>query len=92
MMLFGLIVYFSGLMSLMFNQKHLLMVLMCLEFMYLGVLINVVMVMGCKDLFIDALMFMILVVCEAGLGLGVLVSSVYFYGSDSLNIMSLLKC
>nr|YP_010535736.1 NADH dehydrogenase subunit 4L [Ornithodoros asperus]UYB78752.1 NADH dehydrogenase subunit 4L [Ornithodoros asperus]UYB78765.1 NADH dehydrogenase subunit 4L [Ornithodoros asperus] len=92
MMMFGLIVYFSGLISFMFNQKHLLMVLMCLEFMYLGILINVIIVMGYKDLFIDVLMFMILVVCEAGLGLSILVSSVYFYGSDSLNVMSLLKC
>nr|YP_010535723.1 NADH dehydrogenase subunit 4L [Ornithodoros tartakovskyi]UYB78674.1 NADH dehydrogenase subunit 4L [Ornithodoros tartakovskyi]UYB78687.1 NADH dehydrogenase subunit 4L [Ornithodoros tartakovskyi] len=92
MMMFGLVVYFSGLVSLMFNQNHFLMILMCLEFMYLGVLINVVILMGYKGLFIDVLMFMILVVCEAGLGLSILVSGVYFYGSDKLNVMSLLKC
>ncbi|YP_009536329.1 NADH dehydrogenase subunit 4L (mitochondrion) [Ornithodoros turicata] len=92
MFMFGVLIYFFGLMSIFFNRNHILILFLCLEFMYLGILYNVVLFDGFKYDFLSMILFMILVVCEAGLGLSILVMGVYFYGNDKLNSMNLMKC
>nr|YP_009527967.1 NADH dehydrogenase subunit 4L [Ornithodoros sonrai]AYN50620.1 NADH dehydrogenase subunit 4L [Ornithodoros sonrai] len=92
MLMVGMIMYLMGIFTLLINQSHILMVLLCLEFMYLGVLYTVVLLMNLKECFVSIIVFMILVVCEAGLGLSILVMSVFFYGNDKLSAVSILKC
>nr|YP_010550086.1 NADH dehydrogenase subunit 4L [Ornithodoros phacochoerus]AIZ58643.1 NADH dehydrogenase subunit 4L [Ornithodoros phacochoerus]UYL27154.1 NADH dehydrogenase subunit 4L [Ornithodoros phacochoerus] len=92
MFLVSMFMFLSGGFSLLMNRSHILLVMLSLEFMYLGVMINVFMVCGISKFFLLLIVFMIVVVCEAGMGLSVLVLSVYFYGSDSFRMMSLLSC
>nr|YP_009537775.1 NADH dehydrogenase subunit 4L [Ornithodoros coriaceus]AYN59507.1 NADH dehydrogenase subunit 4L [Ornithodoros coriaceus] len=92
MLMVGTLVFVVGFLGILMNWKHLLIFLLCLEFMYLGVFFNMLVLMGFSLFFSNLLVFMIFVVCEAGLGLSVLVMGVYFYGNDSINSMSFLKC
>nr|YP_009536355.1 NADH dehydrogenase subunit 4L [Ornithodoros parkeri]AYN50633.1 NADH dehydrogenase subunit 4L [Ornithodoros parkeri]AYN59520.1 NADH dehydrogenase subunit 4L [Ornithodoros turicata] len=92
MFMVGMLIYFFGLMSIFLNWSHILILFLCLEFMYLGILYNVVLLGGFKGDFLSMILFMILVVCEAGLGLSILVLGVYFYGNDKLNSVILMKC
>nr|YP_010251423.1 NADH dehydrogenase subunit 4L [Carios vespertilionis]QTW91420.1 NADH dehydrogenase subunit 4L [Carios vespertilionis]QTW91433.1 NADH dehydrogenase subunit 4L [Carios vespertilionis] len=88
----GWFMYMVGLSNLLMNYQHFLLVLMCLEFMYLGVLLNLIILLGFNGNFVNVVLFMIMVVCEAGLGLSILVLSVYYSGNDSINTISVLKC
>nr|YP_009000460.1 NADH dehydrogenase subunit 4L [Ornithodoros rostratus]AHF21674.1 NADH dehydrogenase subunit 4L [Ornithodoros rostratus] len=92
MLMVGILIYFSGLLSILFNRKHILILLLCLEYMYLGVLFNIFLLMCFYFYFVNIIMFLIFVVCEAGMGLSILVASVYFYGNDKISSMVLLKC
>nr|AIZ58681.1 NADH dehydrogenase subunit 4L [Ornithodoros pavimentosus]AIZ58694.1 NADH dehydrogenase subunit 4L [Ornithodoros pavimentosus] len=82
----------SGGLSVVMNRKHVLLMMLSLEFMYLGVLVSIIFTCGVTEFFLMMLVFMIVVVCEAGLGLSVLVLSVYFHGNDKLQAISLLSC
>nr|YP_009536368.1 NADH dehydrogenase subunit 4L [Ornithodoros hermsi]AYN50646.1 NADH dehydrogenase subunit 4L [Ornithodoros hermsi]UYB78375.1 NADH dehydrogenase subunit 4L [Ornithodoros hermsi] len=92
MLMVGVLIYVSGFLSILLNRSHILALLLCLEFMYLGVLYNILMFVSFKMFFTNMIMFMIFIVCEAGLGLSILVVSVYFYGNDKLSSMILVKC
>nr|YP_010535541.1 NADH dehydrogenase subunit 4L [Alectorobius fonsecai]UYB78310.1 NADH dehydrogenase subunit 4L [Alectorobius fonsecai]UYL27219.1 NADH dehydrogenase subunit 4L [Alectorobius fonsecai] len=92
MNLIGGVVFFSGLLSLVLNRKHILILLLCLEFMYLGILYCMLIYGGVIDLSLNLIVFMFFIVCEAGMGLAILVSSVFFYGNDKLGSMNLIKC
>lgn len=91
MVSFGLVLFFSGLFSLVYNRKHILVLLLSLELMILGtfmLLINYAL-----SAIVELIVFyLVLVVCEARLGLGILVIRVYFYGSDHLDSYSILRC
>nr|QHQ98556.1 NADH dehydrogenase subunit 4L [Parasitus wangdunqingi] len=91
MVSFGVILFFSGLFSLVYNRKHMLVLLLSLELMMLGIfmmMMNYVMAAMIEMI----VFYLVLVVCEASLGLGVLIMSVYFYGSDHLSSYSVLSC
>nr|YP_010321840.1 NADH dehydrogenase subunit 4L [Parasitus fimetorum]UKO33178.1 NADH dehydrogenase subunit 4L [Parasitus fimetorum] len=91
MVSFGLVLFLSGLCSLVYNRKHMLALLLSLELMMLGVFL--VMMNFVLASMVELIVFyLVLVVCEASLGLGVLVMSVYFYGSDQLSSFSILSC
>nr|YP_010535554.1 NADH dehydrogenase subunit 4L [Ornithodoros furcosus]UYB78323.1 NADH dehydrogenase subunit 4L [Ornithodoros furcosus]UYB78336.1 NADH dehydrogenase subunit 4L [Ornithodoros furcosus] len=92
MMMVGLLIFVFGVLSMVLNRKHILILLLCLEFMYLGVLYNVFLVVNYNSLFIDMVIFMVFIVCEAGMGLSILVTSVFYHGNDSVGTMMLLKC
>nr|AIZ58617.1 NADH dehydrogenase subunit 4L [Ornithodoros moubata]UYB78479.1 NADH dehydrogenase subunit 4L [Ornithodoros moubata] len=92
MFLVSMFLFFSGGFSLLMNRKHILLIMLSLEFMYLGAMVNVFIICGISKFFLILIVFMIVVVCEAGLGLSVLVLSVYFYGSDKTRMMNLLSC
>nr|YP_010535684.1 NADH dehydrogenase subunit 4L [Alectorobius rioplatensis]UYB78596.1 NADH dehydrogenase subunit 4L [Alectorobius rioplatensis]UYB78609.1 NADH dehydrogenase subunit 4L [Alectorobius rioplatensis] len=92
MNLIGGVIFFSGLLGILLNRKHILILLLCLEFMYLGILYCIFMSMGMELGGLNLIVFMFMIVCEAGLGLSILVSIVYYYGDDSVNSMILLKC
>nr|YP_010350315.1 NADH dehydrogenase subunit 4L [Ixodes australiensis]UOK09744.1 NADH dehydrogenase subunit 4L [Ixodes australiensis] len=91
MMEISFFIYFIGMMTLLVNRNHVMIILLSFEFMYLGVLI--VMVMSIIFLnFVKVVLYLIMIVCEASLGLSMLVLMNYFYGNDKLLSMVLLKC
>nr|YP_009480315.1 NADH dehydrogenase subunit 4L [Ornithodoros savignyi]AIZ58733.1 NADH dehydrogenase subunit 4L [Ornithodoros savignyi]AIZ58746.1 NADH dehydrogenase subunit 4L [Ornithodoros savignyi] len=92
MMMLSAIFVFSGGFSMLMNRSHVLLMMLSLEMMYLGVMVEIVVVCGMGDFFLMLLVFMVMVVCEASLGLSILVLSVYFYGSDSFQVINLLGC
>nr|UYB78583.1 NADH dehydrogenase subunit 4L [Alectorobius rietcorreai] len=92
MNLIGGVIFLGGFVSILMNRKHILILLLCLEFMYLGVLYCMLVGMGFVNFNLNLVVFMFFVVCEAGLGLSILVGSVFFYGNDKVGSMILLKC
>nr|YP_010535593.1 NADH dehydrogenase subunit 4L [Alectorobius microlophi]UYB78427.1 NADH dehydrogenase subunit 4L [Alectorobius microlophi]UYB78440.1 NADH dehydrogenase subunit 4L [Alectorobius microlophi] len=92
MNLIGGLIFFGGLLSILLNRKHVLLLLLCLEFMYLGVMYCIFLGSGMVGGNLNLIVFMFLLVCEAGLGLSILVGNVYYYGNDSMDSMFLLKC
>nr|UYL27232.1 NADH dehydrogenase subunit 4L [Alectorobius spheniscus] len=92
MVLIGGIIFFGGLVSILLNREHILILLLCLELMYLGILYNMFMGAMMMDMWLNLILFMFLVVCEAGLGLSVLVSGVYYYGNDKVSSILVMKC
>nr|YP_010535606.1 NADH dehydrogenase subunit 4L [Alectorobius mimon]UYB78453.1 NADH dehydrogenase subunit 4L [Alectorobius mimon]UYB78466.1 NADH dehydrogenase subunit 4L [Alectorobius mimon] len=92
MNLIGGMVFFGGLLSILLNRSHILILLLCLEFMYLGVLYSIFVGVGQMSFSLNVIVFMFFVVCEAGLGLSILIGSVYFCGNDKVSSVILMKC
>jgi len=91
MVLVGLVILIIGVFSLVRNRNHILVLLLSLEFIILGVFLVLLsyLVAGATELIV---FYLVVVVCEASLGLGVLIMIVYFFGSDLLGSLSLLRC
>nr|YP_010535580.1 NADH dehydrogenase subunit 4L [Otobius lagophilus]UYB78388.1 NADH dehydrogenase subunit 4L [Otobius lagophilus]UYB78401.1 NADH dehydrogenase subunit 4L [Otobius lagophilus]UYL27141.1 NADH dehydrogenase subunit 4L [Otobius lagophilus] len=92
MVMMGMVVFFFGLLSLLMNHKHFLMLLLCFEFMFLGIFCLLVLIVSFSEIYLDLVLFLIIIVCEASLGLSILVMGVYHYGNDKLWAFSMLKC
>nr|YP_010596844.1 NADH dehydrogenase subunit 4L [Cycetogamasus diviortus]WAK85130.1 NADH dehydrogenase subunit 4L [Cycetogamasus diviortus] len=90
-MVFSVFLFFSGLFSLSYYRKHILVMLLSLEMMMVGVFMGLVFFMN-MALIEMLVVYLVLVVCEASLGLSILVMSIYFYGSDNLQSYSILSC
>nr|YP_009689496.1 NADH dehydrogenase subunit 4L [Lepidurus apus lubbocki]QCZ36058.1 NADH dehydrogenase subunit 4L [Lepidurus apus lubbocki] len=89
----GLIMMLTALGVFVFYRRHLLAILMSLEGMMLGqffLMMNMFMLLGYELYFI--LMFLVLMVCEAALGLSILVSIVRSHGNDYFNSLTILQC
>nr|AJD07283.1 NADH dehydrogenase subunit 4L [Triops longicaudatus] len=89
----GLLIIASALWIFLYFRFHLLAVLMSLEGMMLGqfVLLSILLIhLGQEYYFI--LYFLVAVVCEAALGLSILVSIVRTHGSDYFNSFNTLQC
>nr|YP_009946943.1 NADH dehydrogenase subunit 4L [Macrostemum floridum]QOH91261.1 NADH dehydrogenase subunit 4L [Macrostemum floridum] len=80
-----------GLIKLVLNFKHLLNLLMIVEFMMMNILLlMVIFLMKMESEFYFFMLFMIMMVCEGVLGLVILILMVRSYGNDyfySLNLM-----
>nr|YP_009000447.1 NADH dehydrogenase subunit 4L [Argas miniatus]AHF21648.1 NADH dehydrogenase subunit 4L [Argas miniatus] len=92
MMIVSLVSFVFGLMAFLMNHKHILSLLLCFEFMYLCVFIMLMMVVGMSGMILNVVIYLIVIVCEASLGLSLLVVSVFFYGSDKMGSVFMLKC
>lgn len=91
MVSFGLVLFSFGLFSLVYNRKHILVLLLSLELIMLGVFM--ILINYALASIVELIVFyLVLVVCEARLGLGVLVIRVYFYGRDHLSRYTVLRC
>nr|UNY33507.1 NADH dehydrogenase subunit 4L [Lepidurus apus apus] len=89
----GLIIMLSSLGVFVFYRRHLLAILMSLEGMMLGqffLMINMFALLGYEFYFV--LVYLVLMVCEAALGLAILVSIVRSHGSDYFNSFTVLQC
>nr|YP_009112553.1 NADH dehydrogenase subunit 4L [Nephrops norvegicus]CEK40203.1 NADH dehydrogenase subunit 4L [Nephrops norvegicus] len=88
-----LIVVFCGLWNFVSNRKHLLSVLLSLEFIMLGIFW--VMVICLAKVGIEAyftLFFLTMAACEGALGLSLLISIVRTHGNDCFSSFSTLQC
>nr|WAP91522.1 NADH dehydrogenase subunit 4L [Opisthoteuthis sp.] len=91
-LLLSLFMYMSGLLILLFQWKHILNVLLSFEIMLLGMLMSFMFSWGISSM--DYFLIMILVVfsvCEASLGLALLVSMIRCHGNDYVKTLNLYK-
>nr|QNJ60020.1 NADH dehydrogenase subunit 4L [Stenacris vitreipennis] len=89
----SLLIYFVGIYSFSSNRKHLLMVLLSLEYIVLSLfmLVIIFLVSFNYDYFFPVI-FLVYSVCEGALGLSILVSMIRSHGNDFFNSFSLGLC
>nr|YP_010291953.1 NADH dehydrogenase subunit 4L [Phlaeoba antennata]ATO88589.1 NADH dehydrogenase subunit 4L [Phlaeoba antennata]QOL01046.1 NADH dehydrogenase subunit 4L [Phlaeoba antennata] len=89
----SLLIYFSGVYVFSSKRKHLLMVLLSLEYIVLSLfmLIIIFLVNFSYDYFFPVI-FLVFSVCEGALGLSILVSMIRSHGNDFFNSFSLSLC
>nr|YP_009116495.1 NADH dehydrogenase subunit 4L [Cherax boesemani]AJD80523.1 NADH dehydrogenase subunit 4L [Cherax boesemani] len=88
-----LVMVFCGLWAFISNHKHLLNVLLSLEFIMLNVfgVMSVYMAsIGLESVFV--MFFLVMVACEGTLGLSLLVSIVRSHGNDYFSSFGILVC
>nr|YP_010735816.1 NADH dehydrogenase subunit 4L [Erianthus versicolor]WEL32789.1 NADH dehydrogenase subunit 4L [Erianthus versicolor] len=91
--LMSFFIYLSGIYVYSSTRKHLLMVLLSLEYMVLSLflMMNLYFIIYSYDLnFI--VFFIVFSVCEGALGLSILVSMIRSHGNDFFNSFSLSLC
>nr|WAP91509.1 NADH dehydrogenase subunit 4L [Grimpoteuthis sp.] len=91
-LLLSLFMYMMGVMILLMQWKHVLNVMLSLEIMMLGMLMSFIFTWGVMSL--DYFLIMVLVVfsvCEASLGLSLLVSMIRCHGNDYVKMLNLYK-
>lgn len=86
-----LLIYFIGLLVFCFKCKHLLLILLSLEFIVLSLYFGLFI---CISLYFYEYYFLMILltiaVCEGALGLSILVSIIRSYGNDYFQTFSLL--
>nr|WUV40953.1 NADH dehydrogenase subunit 4L [Dolichopus linearis] len=85
--------FMSGVIMFVLNRKHLLSMLLSLEYIVLslfGLLFMYLMVLGYQSFF--TMMFLTFSVCEGALGLSILVSLIRTHGNDYFQSFSVLQC
>nr|QOL00812.1 NADH dehydrogenase subunit 4L [Yunnanites coriacea] len=90
----SLLIYFSGVYVFSSKHKHLLMVLLSLEYIVpsLFMLIVIFLIQFDFDYFFPVIFLFFFLVCEGALGLSILVSMIRSYGNDFFNSFSLSLC
>nr|YP_010443306.1 NADH dehydrogenase subunit 4L [Apogonia splendida]UTE83834.1 NADH dehydrogenase subunit 4L [Apogonia splendida] len=88
---FSVIMYFSGLISFCINRKHLLVMLLSLEFIIVSLYFNMYMyLMNFNFEFYFSMIFLTMSVCEGALGLAILVSLMRTHGNDYFQTFNVL--
>nr|QNE85644.1 NADH dehydrogenase subunit 4L [Poecilobothrus nobilitatus] len=85
--------FLSGVLVFVLNRKHLLSMLLSLEYIVLslfGLLFMYLMSLGYQSFF--TMMFLTFSVCEGALGLSILVSLIRTHGNDYFQSFSVLQC
>nr|YP_010324921.1 NADH dehydrogenase subunit 4L [Haemaphysalis tibetensis]UNO54050.1 NADH dehydrogenase subunit 4L [Haemaphysalis tibetensis]UNO54089.1 NADH dehydrogenase subunit 4L [Haemaphysalis tibetensis] len=84
-------IYLIGIFSFILNRLHLMLLLMSIEFMYLSLMIMFFynsFMLSIMNIF----MFLVTIVCEASLGLSLLVMMSFYYGNEMTNSFNMIKC
>nr|YP_010490457.1 NADH dehydrogenase subunit 4L [Ibla cumingi]UWM12943.1 NADH dehydrogenase subunit 4L [Ibla cumingi] len=92
-MLLSLVLYLGGFWVFVSKRKHLMNMLISLEYLVLSIFL--LLVMATVSLGLDmyvGLLYLVAAVCEGSLGVGVMVSLVRSHGSDYMDSLSVLKC
>nr|YP_010443319.1 NADH dehydrogenase subunit 4L [Apogonia cf. basalis]UTE83847.1 NADH dehydrogenase subunit 4L [Apogonia cf. basalis] len=90
-MFFSIFMYFSGLVSFCINRKHLLSMLLSLEFIVLSLYLNLHMyLMYFNFEFYFSMIFLIMSICEGVMGLSLLVLLMRTHGNDYFQTFSVL--
>nr|YP_007475038.1 NADH dehydrogenase subunit 4L [Haemaphysalis formosensis]AFU55287.1 NADH dehydrogenase subunit 4L [Haemaphysalis formosensis]UXX50208.1 NADH dehydrogenase subunit 4L [Haemaphysalis formosensis] len=91
MMSLTFFIYFIGIFSFVLNRFHLMLLLMSIEFMYLSMMITFFYNSYYLSI-MNIFMFLTLIVCEAAIGLSLLVMISFYYGNELVNSFDLIKC
>lgn len=85
--------FFIGILSFISNRKHLLSILLSLEFIVLSLFLIIYFFLNFyrSELYFS-IIFLIFRVCEGVLGISILVSLIRRHGNDYFNSFSVLKC
>nr|AML60306.1 NADH dehydrogenase subunit 4L [Mesembrinella sp. ACMJ-2016] len=91
--IFSSILFIMGVFTFAFNRKHLLSMLLSLEYIVLSLflLLFIYLNMMNYELFFS-MMFLTFSVCEGALGLSILVSMIRTYGNDYFQSFNILQC
>nr|YP_010166630.1 NADH dehydrogenase subunit 4L [Hydroporus signatus]QRV62721.1 NADH dehydrogenase subunit 4L [Hydroporus signatus] len=82
-MLFFFVMFFIGLIVFSLKRKHLLLMLLSMEFIILSLYIMLFMFLSYFDYeYYFSMMFLVFCVCESVLGLSILVSLIRTHGND----------
>nr|AID18703.1 NADH dehydrogenase subunit 4L [Rhipicephalus microplus] len=73
------------------NRYYLMMILLSIEFIYMSLLLMLC-IFFCMFNILGVFTFLISIVCEAGLGLSMLVMMSFYYGNEMMKMMTLIKC
>nr|UJG45127.1 NADH dehydrogenase subunit 4L [Tachinidae sp.] len=87
------ILFFMGVLSFVLNRKHLLSMLLSLEYIVLSLFLMLFIylnMMNFESFF--SMMFLTFSVCEGVLGLSILVSMIRTYGNDYFQSLNILQC
>nr|ALO71063.1 NADH deshydrogenase subunit 4L [Aleocharinae sp. 6 EF-2015] len=91
MLMFSYIMYFSGLLVFCMKRKHLLLMLLSLEFIVLSLYFNMFIYLSYFSVeFYFCMIFLTMSVCEGALGLSILVSLIRSHGNDYFQTFSIL--
>nr|QIV24675.1 NADH dehydrogenase subunit 4L [Cacodacnus planicollis] len=87
----GIIMFFSGLIVFSSKRKHLLLMLLSLEYIVLSLYLNIFFYLsGLSYDYFFSMIFITMSVCEGALGLSILVSMIRTYGNDYILTFSSL--
>nr|YP_010414758.1 NADH dehydrogenase subunit 4L [Hybos grossipes]URT60158.1 NADH dehydrogenase subunit 4L [Hybos grossipes] len=87
------IMFIMGILMFVSNRKHLLSMLLSLEFIVLTLFLVLFIYLNYMDYEgIFSMMFLTFSVCEGALGLSILVSMIRSYGNDYFQSFSILQC
>nr|YP_010999504.1 NADH dehydrogenase subunit 4L [Ochthebius lejolisii]QNP10028.1 NADH dehydrogenase subunit 4L [Ochthebius lejolisii]WPM98416.1 NADH dehydrogenase subunit 4L [Ochthebius lejolisii] len=91
LMLFSIIMYISGILVFCLKRKHLLLMLLSLEFIVLSLYFNLFLFLSYfNNEFYFSMIFMTMSVCEGALGLALLVSLIRTHSNDYFQTFSIL--
>nr|QNJ60013.1 NADH dehydrogenase subunit 4L [Acrolophitus hirtipes] len=89
----SLLIYFAGVYIFSSKRKHLLMVLLSLEYIVLSLFMMIVIFLVEFDYdYFFPVIFLVFSVCEGALGLSILVSMIRSHGNDFFNSFSMILC
>lgn len=91
MVILIIILYIIGVFSFIYNRNHCLSILLRIEIMMLRSF-NVIIIRVYRDFFEYVVYYLIFVVCEASLGLSILVLIRFYFGVDYLNAIFIRGC
>jgi len=90
---FSIFLFLSGAIVFVFNCKHLLVILLRLEFIVLSLFIIIVIYLRLYNYEIFfSILYLTFCVCEGALGLSILVSIIRTHGNDYFNSFNILQC
>nr|YP_009528678.1 NADH dehydrogenase subunit 4L [Cyrtotrachelus buqueti]AXU05691.1 NADH dehydrogenase subunit 4L [Cyrtotrachelus buqueti] len=77
-----IIMFFTGLLVFSLNRKHMLLMLLSLEYTIVALFLLLFMFLNVYEDYYFSLVFLVMSVCESALGLAVLVSMIRGHGND----------
>nr|AMH85379.1 NADH dehydrogenase subunit 4L [Winthemia rufopicta] len=87
------ILFIMGVFTFVSNRKHLLSMLLSLEYIVLSLFLLLFMYLNMIDYEnFFSMMFLVFTVCEGVLGLSILVSMIRTYGNDYFQSFNILEC
>lgn len=91
--IFPLLLFLFGVLVFVINRKHLLIMLLRLEFIVLRLFLFIYIYLNIYNFeSFFRIIFLTFCVCEGALGLSVLVSLIRTHGNDYFNSFSVLQC